>query len=912
MSSYPRARSSRHGRRSRLARIAFTLLVLLVVRSAYSQIPTHEDDEAPPGAVASFAPSALDGYAAWPSVRRGEELVLHIAGLQPQCVVRWVHVGASEQVVAEDAVDGLTPPTLPEDAVVGGARIPVALRKRVPSTWAAGLWFARLSEASDATPIRAELPFVVLPAPGEPAARIAVLVPFITAQAYNAWGGASLYPSRYGQRSTRVSMLRPSDPDSPGSVRIQGLPHVIEWMQREGFDVRCVADVDLHADAAALHGVDLLVLLGHHEYWTRAMRQRVAQFVGNGGRLFVLGGNTCYWQIRFETPTTILCAKDARQDPWLRDPPPGGARDVTTQWAWPPVLEPENATFGAAWRHASWATSLDASWAPSGYPFGGVVGRYPLDDGYGGYRVAAPTHWAFEGLDAQALEHFGNEVIPYGGAAIRAIAACGEVDGVHAERIDDRILVSRSSGSPADALVLAAAPAQEGMTAVTIHHGPGTVVNVGSGGWPTLMGHAAGRFTTIETFSRNVLRRLAEPRRNVLLNGGLEDWDGATPAAWTARGASPTGPLAECGTTAVRLDRQGAITQRMRAEPGSSWLVVAAHARGSGTLRVGTTKTRLEATDAARFTGLVAMADEAGFVDIELEATDAPLVLDHIELMPLDAVRAANPATNGRWTQHGGTRALLLVASTQNASPPHVDEMGRSVEVLPAGSAAAWSLYEVRSKRRGALTELVAEVPVSEDAARPELLVVPLDVPSPELDADLDPEDRALVDDAFDNGGFELAPTDAEIDAGRSFALFPPHWAVEPIGAITFDRFAWRGSRSLRFDGTERPASATSPAAELLSIEGAWHARAKVFVDKGATLQLSIAASRVEDPAPRWAELTTRTVPPTEAWMDVDLEVSKDRLAAFTSELGVRGWICVEVQGGKAWIDDVGIAVGAR
>jgi hypothetical protein len=174
-----------------------------------------------------------------------------------------------------------------------------------------------------------------------------------------------------------------------------------------------------------------------------------------------------------------------------------------------------------------------------------------------------------------------------------------------------------------------------------------------------------------------------------------------------------------------------------------------------------------------------------------------------------------------------------------------------------AGSTAAWNVYEVRSKRRGALTELVAEFPSSADAARPELLVVPLDVPSPELDVDLDPEDRALVDDAFDNGGFELAPTDAEIDAGRSFALFPPHWAVEPIGAITFDRFAWRGSRSLRFDGTERPASATSPAAELLSIEGAWHARAKVFVDKGATLQLSIAASRVEDPAPRWAELTT-------------------------------------------------------
>lgn len=750
------------------------------------------------------------------------------------------------------------------------------------------------------------------PGGGEPAARIAVLVPFITAQAYNAWGGASLYPSRYGQRSTRVSMLRPSDPDSPGSVRIQGLPHVLEWMQREGFELRCVADVDLHANAEALHGVDVLVLLGHHEYWTRAMRQRVARFVGNGGRLFVLGGNTCYWQIRFETPTTILCAKDAREDAWLRDPPPGGARDVTTQWAWPPVLEPENATFGAAWRHASWATSLDAGWAPSGYPFGGVVGRYPLDDGYGGYRVAAPTHWAFAGLDARALEHFGDEMVPYGGAAVRAIAACGEVDGVHAERIDDRILVSRASGSPADTLVLAAAPAQEGMTAVTIHHGPGTVVNVGSGGWPTLMGHAAGRFTSIETFTGNVLRRLAEPRRSVLTNGGLEDWDGATPLGWTARGASPSTPLADCGTAAAKLERNGAIAQRIRAEPGSTWLLVAAHASGAGTLRAGSTETRLEATDAVRFTGLLANANEAGVLDVELEASDAPLVLDHIELMPLAAVRAANPATSGRWTQHGGTRALLLVASASNANPPQVDEVGRSAEVLPAGSAASWSFYEVRSKRRGTLTDFVAEVPPAADGTRPELLVVPLDVPSPDLDADLDPMDRALVDDAFDNGGFELAPTDAEIETGRSFAHFPPHWSVDPIGAITFDRFAWRGVRSLRFDGTKRPASATSPAAELLSIDEPWHARAKVFVEPGATLRFSIAASRVEDSAPKWDELASKTIESTEAWADVELEVSKDRLAAFTSELGVRGWIRVEVEGGKAWIDDVGIEVGPR
>lgn len=899
-------------RRRTRPRLAFVLCAIVLARTSAAQIPTHEDDEAPPGASASFSPSDLEGFAAWPSVRRGGELELHIAGRQPQCVVRWVHVGASEQVVAEDVVEGLTPPTLPDDAVVGGARTPVALRKRVPSTWAAGLWFARLSVASDSTTIDAELPFVVLPAAEEPAARIAVLVPFITAQAYNAWGGASLYPSRYGQRSTRVSMLRPSDPTSPGSVRVQGLPHVLEWMQREGFAVRCVTDVDLHADAAALDGVDLLVLLGHHEYWTRAMRERVARFVGNGGRLFVLGGNTCYWQIRFESPTTILCAKDAREDAWLRDPPPGGARDVTTQWAWPPVLEPENATFGAAWRHASWATSLDASWAPSGYPFGGVVGSYPFDDGYGGYRVAAPTHWAFAGLDARALERFGDEHVPYGGAAIRAIAACGEVDGVHAERIGDRILVSRSSGSPPDTLVLAAAPAQEGMTAVTIHHGPGTVVNVGSGGWPTLMGHAAGRFTSIETLTRNVLRRLSEPRRSVLTNGGLEDWDGASPTGWTARGASPTGPLADCGTAAAKLDRNGAIKQRVRAEPGSTWLVLAGHANGAGTLRAGDAATKVEATEAARFTGLVAQAGEGGVLDVEIEAADAPLVVDHVELMPIEAVRAANPATSGRWTQHGGTRALLLVASPQIATPPHVDEQGRPAEVLAAGSAASWSLYEVRSQRRGALVDLVAEVPPAADGTRPEFLVVPLDVPSPNLDDDLDPADRALVDDAFDNGGFELAPTDAELESGRSFAHFPPHWAVDPIGAVTFDRFAWRGVRSLRFDGSEHPASAYSPAAELLPIDGPWHARAKAFVEPGATLRFSIAASRVEDPAPQWTEVATRTLESTEGWVDVELEGSKDRVAALKSELGVRAWIRVDVQGGKAWIDDVGVRVGER
>jgi hypothetical protein len=210
----------------------------------------------------------------------------------------------------------------------------------IPASWVSGLYVAKLTTKD--TGMQSYVPFVV-----RDDVRVATYLvqsSVTTFQAYNNWGGRSLYDfnSAGGVRASRVSLLRPYalglNPQSAAGVgagelitNLQGAAQTgpmgweyptARFLEREGYDVSYVTNVDVHRDASLVAKHPVFVSVGHDEYWSQAMRDHVEDARDHGATsLALLSGNVSYWQVRLvpaksgAPDATITCHKDAASDP---------------------------------------------------------------------------------------------------------------------------------------------------------------------------------------------------------------------------------------------------------------------------------------------------------------------------------------------------------------------------------------------------------------------------------------------------------------------------------------------------------------------------------------------------------------------------------------------------------------------
>ncbi|MHB8681726.1 MAG: N,N-dimethylformamidase beta subunit family domain-containing protein [Acidimicrobiales bacterium] len=210
-----------------------------------------------------------------------------------------------------------------------------------------------------------------------------------TWQAYNLWGGYSLYyglvdggatfsqtPSGkdFGHRSRIVSFDRPYPQNwAQGSSDFLGneLPLVYD-MERLGLDVSYTTDVDVHRHPERVLQHRCLMSLGHDEYWSLEMRTGVAQARDAGVNLAFLGANACYRSIRFESspmgPERLqVCYKSAGEDPLLGV---DDARVTPVTWASSPTSWPESQLLGSTYQdveaNADLVVSNESGWLWAG------------------------------------------------------------------------------------------------------------------------------------------------------------------------------------------------------------------------------------------------------------------------------------------------------------------------------------------------------------------------------------------------------------------------------------------------------------------------------------------------------------------------------------------------------------------
>ncbi|GAA0240101.1 hypothetical protein GCM10010492_44060 [Saccharothrix mutabilis subsp. mutabilis] len=276
----------------------------------------------------------------------------------------------------------------------------------IPASWSSGLYTATLAGPLG---MRRQVPFVVKPA--APTRQLAVLLPTLTHNAYNSWGGHSQYTWDIVPTNRYITLRRPADAvlQAPGRVNARWYSDLLllRWLKANTFAYDCYQDVDLHF-GDWLGSYKALLLCTHPEYWTLTMRTKLADYVQAGGRVVSTGGNVLYEPV---------------------DLADGGATAVHRD------------PFGNR-----------VSYEAHGLPAHEIIGNTYTDDSwfsFAPYQVAVPDHPFFAGTGVAAGDSFGQtgvngaaagwemDVTPSGLAGATVIASgaqAGGADMVHFTR----------------------------------------------------------------------------------------------------------------------------------------------------------------------------------------------------------------------------------------------------------------------------------------------------------------------------------------------------------------------------------------------------------------------------------------------------------------------------------------------
>jgi hypothetical protein len=159
------------------------------------------------------------------------------------------------------------------------------------------------------------VPLIVRQSPAAPASAVLVQVPVNTWEAYNRWGGKSLYQFGTSRHALEVSFDRPYDQQEfHNMVTELELPWV-RFLERSGIDVSYQTDVDTDSDMKSLLGHRLVFSIGHDEYWTQQMRDAFNRALALSTNL-MFGSDSADWRMRYAADRrTIVEWRDPSIDP---------------------------------------------------------------------------------------------------------------------------------------------------------------------------------------------------------------------------------------------------------------------------------------------------------------------------------------------------------------------------------------------------------------------------------------------------------------------------------------------------------------------------------------------------------------------------------------------------------------------
>ena len=306
--------------------------------------------------------TSIEGFTTSPSVNVGEEVAFKIntdatAYRVDIYRVGW-YGGEGSRLVTSITPSGPLPQLQPDPVEDPGSGLvdcgnwAVSLTWDVPATALSGVYIALL--VREDTGAENNIVFVVRD--DARSSDILFQTSDTTMQAYNRWGGNSLYYRDIGGRATKVSYNRPQRHAGLENTFANAELPMVRWLERNGYDVTYASGVDVHARPDLLDNKNLYLSVGHDEYVSGAQRANIEQALATGTHLGFFSGNEMFWKIRFEdsidgsgTPNrTMVCFKETLD---------GAKTDPTASWT-------------GTWRDGRFSPPSDG-----GRPENGLIGQ---------------------------------------------------------------------------------------------------------------------------------------------------------------------------------------------------------------------------------------------------------------------------------------------------------------------------------------------------------------------------------------------------------------------------------------------------------------------------------------------------------------------------------------------------------
>jgi len=446
-------------------------------------------------------PLFVEGYTSQLSYAPGDEVALCVSTTAAKYSIEIARVGAKRDIVlTKNGIDGKEYPT-PAECSSHGCGWPASFKFRIPADWKSGYYSLALNAEDRGGEFvqrgrrtaASEAFFVVRAAEPGKSSKILIQLCTNTYNAYNNWGGHSLYAfhARNKLQGHRVSFDRP-----PRSQFSQWEQHFITWAEANGFPLEYAVNSDLEFRPEMLQAYKLVLSVGHDEYWSTPMRDNLEAFIAKGGNVCFFSGNTCCWQVRSEeNGRALTCWKQ-----WFNNDPVFQTDDLSqlsTLWSHHLVKRPENTLTGV------------------GFLWGGYHKSHgQFMDGNAAFTVHRPEHWAFAGANLKRDDQFGSKdsIVGY------------ECDGC--EMVLDSAGLPNptgNDGTPKDMIILGTCPARwhpddafwydrfphnrTGAAVMGIYTKGGTVFTCGSTDWAHGL---RGNDPSVVRITRNLLERLGK------------------------------------------------------------------------------------------------------------------------------------------------------------------------------------------------------------------------------------------------------------------------------------------------------------------------------------------------------------------------------------------------------------------
>jgi hypothetical protein len=297
----------------------------------------------------------VEGYASATSVNVGEPIQFHVHASEPSFKLQIFRLGwygglGGRAMTEQITLPSLSQPVPEPDAATGLVECTwqPSLTLTIPADWVSGGYLAKVSAPLS----RKEtwIPFIVRE--DDRPSDLLFQSSVTTNHAYNNWGGKSLYEfnSTNAQPAVKVSFNRPYIRGAgAGDFVLRWEYNMIRFLEREGYDVRYITNVDTHARPWLLRTARAFLSVGHDEYWSWEMRENVTAARDQGTHLGFFSANVCYWKIRLEsgsdgTPDRTMVGYKERalsSDPMRHDP-----RLITNTWRHAPTHMPEEQLVG--------------------------------------------------------------------------------------------------------------------------------------------------------------------------------------------------------------------------------------------------------------------------------------------------------------------------------------------------------------------------------------------------------------------------------------------------------------------------------------------------------------------------------------------------------------------------------------